>query len=273
MTARFMSEPPWGRSPRARGSHAGQRALHIPDGSIPACAGEPRTKPPPPSLRRVDPRVRGGAPGMELAPAEDTGRSPRARGSLLVAVLEKGLPRSIPACAGEPSPGFARSPSPGVDPRVRGGAKLFGRGLQGYAGRSPRARGSLAHGGAPRVPSRSIPACAGEPTSRCRLRRRRRVDPRVRGGAGLSARGEVVHPGRSPRARGSPRQRVFHDLLQGSIPACAGEPTTPSRARPTSRVDPRVRGGACTARRWTKTRHGRSPRARGSRHAGAGDPL
>src|SRR6266568_1147605 len=212
MTARFMSEPPWGRSPRARGSHAGQRALHIPDGSIPACAGEPRTKPPPPSLRRVDPRVRGGAPGMELAPAEDTGRSPRARGSLLVAVLEKGLPRSIPACAGEPSPGFARSPSPGVDPRVRGGA-------------------------------------SGTVTI------------------------AVPREGRSPRARGSPRQRVFHDLLQGSIPACAGEPTTPSRARPTSRVDPRVRGGACTARRWTKTRHGRSPRARGSRHAGAGDPL
>src|SRR6266568_651288 len=244
MTARFMSEPPWGRSPRARGSHAGQRALHIPDGSIPACAGEPRTKPPPPSLRRVDPRVRGGAPGMELAPAEDTGRSPRARGSLLVAVLEKGLPRSIPACAGEPSPGFARSPSPGVDPRVRGGASGVRYGRTCEYGRSPRARGSQNGGGGQRLTLGSIPACAGEPNCSAEGSRDRRADPRVRGGAPVSASFTIFSRGRSPRARGSRLHLPGLDLPAGSIPACAGEPARPGGGRRPGTVDPRVRGGA-----------------------------
>src|SRR6266568_4399002 len=203
MTARFMSEPPWGRSPRARGSHAGQRALHIPDGSIPACAGEPRTKPPPPSLRRVDPRVRGGAIARIRALAFARGRSPRARGSLRDRNDRGSARGSIPACAGEPWTRWTRRPAPPVDPRVRGGASCVRYGRTREYGRSPRARGSQNGGGGQRLTLGSIPACAGEPNCSAEGSRDTRVDPRVRGGASLMEVRRECLPGRSPRARGS----------------------------------------------------------------------
>ena len=70
--------------------------------------------------------------------------------------------------------------------------------------------------------------------------------------------------GRSPRARGSPKDAIFKLLATGSIPACAGKPE-PCVWRPVAlRVDPRVRGEAPPLGELIQLEPGRSPRARGS---------
>ena len=101
----------------------------------------------------------------------------------------------------------------------------------------------------------SIPACAGEPTTRAGTTWRRRVYPRVCGGAeGWFSVGWIAW-GLSPRVRGSPAFTCWPPACQGSIPACAGEPSRvyprvagEPHVRPIaaglSRSDPRVCGGA-----------------------------
>jgi hypothetical protein len=212
-----------------------------------------------------------------------------------------------------------------VDPRVCGGAVT--RQHQGRspppttplsemgAGRSPRVRGSL-RARSPRVRGRSLRHAAA-----------RRVDPRVCGGAKSTAIVVLLRVGRSPRVRGSRRARRASETARGrvdprvcggapmrarpevrrdgSIPACAGEPTRTLRARaspahgdsgsipacageptdawggvcggprggsiPACAGEPRVRRPipACRATRRSGAK-GRSPRVRGSRPA-AGD--
>ena len=209
-------------------------------GSIPACAGEPsrwRTTVRLPSLR-VYPRVCGGAStSYEILPSSrcevyprvcggarstpsvmvkwHQGLSPRVRGSLAftVAPLIAAMAGSIPACAGEPTSLRSAVSATRVYPRVCGGA--ISRTCMGHSSRglSPRVRGSLDALKLPRVTSesRSIPACAGEPSdstgaSPCSLQR---VYPRVCGGATLKTKValSVNCKGLSPRVRGSPCER------------------------------------------------------------------
>ena len=134
------------------------------------------------------------------------------------------IPRSIPACAGEPSRRGGWTARSWVYPRVCGGT-LSGIGF-GLAqmGLSPRVRGNRDHPEPHRVSARSIPACAGEPIEPVRIRIPGKVYPRVCGGTVAVGTGAGTNYGLSPRVRGnrqlgSPRQRD-----DGSIPACAGEP-------------------------------------------------
>ena len=109
-----------GRSPRVRGSQL-PFGPSVPDtGSIPACAGEPSytgiTNP----GSKVDPRVCGGArPGL-ISIINQSGRSPRVRGSPGIKTQSKNRKRSIPACAGEPLPDAEEIDRAGRSPRVRG---------------------------------------------------------------------------------------------------------------------------------------------------------
>ena len=94
------------------------------------------------SMRRVDPRVCGGAVNCDGDSLTWGGRSPRVRGSLqglLVAEVGDG---SIPACAGEPYFGSFLSKLGWVDPRVCGGAADMAVRAETMTGRSPRVRGS-----------------------------------------------------------------------------------------------------------------------------------
>ena len=111
--------------------------------------------------------------------------------------------RSIPACAGEPTPCRRRVYKPSVYPRVRGGTEIahITRSLKG--GLSPRARGNrdtLAYSGAD---ERSIPACAGEPWKWAFEPLTVRVYPRVRGGTSQPRIFLYCAGGLSPRARGN----------------------------------------------------------------------
>ena len=82
-----------------------------------------------------------------------------------------------------------------------------------------------------------------------------------------------LHPGPSPRVRGSHGWSVRLRLYDGSIPACAGKPgargATPARWR----VHPRVCGEAAFAAFSAKGVRGPSPRVRGSPRPGAAGVL
>ena len=240
-------EPEPGLSPRGRGNLSGGVRTHLPAGSIPAWAGEPSRIIGSPIRVWVYPRVGGGTMGGAMGARLVKGLSPRGRGNQRETRLSCRRTGSIPAWAGEPSPGAAGFSASRVYPRVGGGTESLrckaGRGK----GLSPRGRGNL-DDGARHFPQRgSIPAWAGEPRSGRATRIGCRVYPRVGGGTRPIAPYAQVMWGLSPRGRGkpscnasfspcrrglSPRGRGNHQEVEpvvvagGSIPAWAGEPVT-----------------------------------------------
>ena len=162
------------------------------------------------------------------------GLSPPVRGN-----LEAG-------CAGSARPSHRR-----VYPRLCGGTHHENVGLAGEQGLSPPVRGNPTTGpGCDSPLSGSIPACAGEPSEMStKIQRTGRVYPRLCGGTcpcakGVRGLGERVYPrlcggthfragygatrdGVYPRLCGGTGTGLFASVLQGSIPACAGEPPGP----------------------------------------------
>ena len=105
--------------------HVFHRIVIIVWRSIPACAGEPTSTSLSAMIWKVDPRVCGGAifgrSGAELIP----GLSPRVRGSHVLSSHIEPVPRSILACAGEPSDAKTTDVMSGVYPRVWRGSPLL----------------------------------------------------------------------------------------------------------------------------------------------------
>jgi len=192
----------------------------------------------------LHPRVRGGATTSRIGNSLSRGPSPRARGGPTIP------PRGIWAWS--------------VHPRVRGGAYNPIEGDLVLVGPSPRARGSLLSFGFRNTTPGSIPACAGEPNVWYDLLPHPEVHPRVRGGAIVLTSLEFLVSGPSPRARGSPGEIPAPLFFVGSIPACAGEPSSGAKRAFTSQVHPRVRGGAFGKCFIHVNVSGPSPRARGS---------
>ena len=238
---------PRGLSPRVRGN---QHLLLVqPDdrGSIPACAGEPKSSGRSSWIARVYPRVCGGTYRSINSQTNSRGLSPRVRGNPPRPSRGQAPPRSIPACAGEPAYPYSSSAAAVVYPRVCGGTNYLGFMAAIDDGLSPRVRGNLPY----RHPSArrggSIPACAGEPQGNPQSLRSSIVYPRVCGGTALAFGLPILLLGLSPRVRGNRTHgRAVHPR-RWSIPACAGEPTIRRSASPPMRVYPRVCGG--TSRR------------------------
>ena len=154
-----------GPSPRVRGSLCWPAGTLEEAGSIPACAGKPRTGAGPYDTTKVHPRVCGEAAFPDLEVSIHTGPSPRVRGSHDMNSFRNGSHGSIPACAGKPSASDGSCGEERVHPRVCGEAGAVEKSGATVTGPSPRVRGSptavnptLAHWG-------SIPACAGKPPS------------------------------------------------------------------------------------------------------------
>ena len=254
-----------GLSPRVRGNLAANGIYAAGTGSIPACAGEPFTREAEWPLSKVYPRVCGGTEIGQLCRFYAGGLSPRVRGN-----LRRGrwfaLPAgSIPACAGEPSPGLPAGWWPRVYPRVCGGTWSDQTITMAGEGLSPRVRGNLGRSIYVQRILRSIPACAGEPVAPNPRRGLRRVYPRVCGGTTGAVPPCRYGRGLSPRVRGN--LPAHHDRAKEwrSIPACAGEPR---RVCPTPRrspVYPRVCGGTSLIRTEQGWAEGLSPRVRGNR--------
>ena len=136
-------------------------------------------------------------------------------------------------------------------------------------GLSPRVRGNPGPAGGDGGAHRSIPACAGEPGIRPWESAHDRVYPRVCGGTAYTWYGGNELGGLSPRVRGN-LKREANDMAAGrSIPACAGEPPSPTACPAAGPVYPRVCGGTRRASSSRRARKGLSPRVRGNPHAGA----
>ena len=260
-----------GPSPRVRGSRASLISRLKPPGSIPACAGEPRSSRSHRRARGVHPRVCGGA-ALSASPTYlSTGPSPRVRGSRVPDRGIRGVGGSIPACAGEPRESAEGACERGVHPRVCGGARNAADFDLKYRGPSPRVRGSRTRRESIKSTARSIPACAGEPARSSTQTTSRRVHPRVCGGATRARQRRPAGVGPSPRVRGSRRGDDGGARPCGSIPACAGEPSLPCPTGRQTWVHPRVCGGAEDVFQRRERGWGPSPRVRGSRRAGDHD--
>ena len=185
----------------------------------------------------------GGTFQVRMASANQQGLSPRVRGNhdaLKINALALG---SIPACAGEPPRSSPRACPSRVYPRVCGGTAESSVDQAPVEGLSPRVRGNRADGAAAVHLGGSIPACAGEPRRRTRRRTRRGVYPRVCGGTGSAICTLLTAEGLSPRVRGNLAVVGAAVDVDGSIPACAGEPRPAHAAPSRRRVYPRVCGG------------------------------
>ena len=134
-----------GLSPRVRGNRIRGIRTHPGRRSIPACAGEPALAGQSGREPGVYPRVCGGTTTTHRPLASECGLSPRVRGNLLGRAATRPAPRSIPACAGEPCAGNARTSRRPVYPRVCGGTSGWGPFSWNLDGLSPRVRGNRVH--------------------------------------------------------------------------------------------------------------------------------
>ena len=171
------------------------------------------------------------------------GLSPRVRGNPGAPRRTRSQTRSIPACAGEPPPCPLWRPLCRVYPRVCGGTRAPRTISRMRAGLSPRVRGNRRGVAGVGHVIGSIPACAGEPTAGTSSGMTPRVYPRVCGGTRPREAMNLVRAGLSPRVRGNPRDGPRGEPGHGSIPACAGEPSSRMWRRWGAWVYPRVCGG------------------------------
>ena len=142
------------------------------------------------------------------------------------------------------------------------GAEPSGLGL------SPRVRGNLLLHGQDVVGERSIPACAGEPSTQRSRESTAAVYPRVCGGTSDMPPRPRRSPGLSPRVRGNPLPAICRLSSAGSIPACAGEPITSPSSSHMNTVYPRVCGGTSPPGAARPYPWGLSPRVRGNHRLG-----
>ena len=153
-----------GLSPRVRGN---PRLVPQPprlSRSIPACAGEPAGRPQTGLNRTVYPRVCGGTMEADIRDEDYQGLSPRVRGNRESRGPYQSQEGSIPACAGEPGVNRGCPVDDGVYPRVCGGTSYTYRWRDSILGLSPRVRGNRVTRCPDAFSTRSIPACAGEPS-------------------------------------------------------------------------------------------------------------
>ena len=134
----------------------------------------------------------------------------------------------------------------------------MGRGL------SPPTRGNLTSADDDKVLERSIPAHAGEPLAALSASRGSRVYPRPRGGTPSEGWGAWATGGLSPPTRGNLLGWSEQQMMRGSIPAHAGEPSATRRGTKLIRVYPRPRGGTRATGDYSARDAGLSPPTRGN---------
>ena len=98
--------------------------------------------------------------------------------------------------------------------------------ISSLMGLSPRVRGNPAAVNVSASSSGSIPACAGEPEGNRGCKTDNKVYPRVCGGTAAANNRVRACAGLSPRVRGNHRLAEQGGISKGSIPACAGEPSS-----------------------------------------------
>ncbi len=254
-----------GLSPRLRGNLKEQANRKVQHRSIPAPAGEPKVNVVVVLVIQVYPRACGGTIYQLDMWWLPVGLSPRLRGNPHHFKDYRSVPRSIPAPAGEPVPFPPCIPPSPVYPRACGGTYRTLRNRPKPVGLSPRLRGNLPHEFLFYLCPGSIPAPAGEPPAEPRLTTRSRVYPRACGGTRSLVSLSRRALGLSPRLRGNHSHESVHDQPVGSIPAPAGEPSSPGGFLSIPQVYPRACGGTADILDYVICDGGLSPRLRGNR--------
>ena len=170
---------------------------------------------------------------------------------------------SIPAWAGETRAGMVGHLLGKVYPRVGGGNRSLVRRSRYPRGLSPRGRGKPSFGILPRRSKRSIPAWAGETGKVTAKEWIKEVYPRVGGGNLCEPHPAALPIGLSPRGRGKLHSFAVTCPLLRSIPAWAGETESRGPAGMHIPVYPRVGGGNCSGKPFSRAFRGLSPRGRG----------
>ena len=168
---------------------------------------------------------------------------PRVRGNLGHLIFITLTSGSIPASAGQPAATMRFAGNRSVYPRECG-ATLASVGAGATAmGLSPRVRGNPAlrdnQAGSPR----SIPASAGQPQVCTFHQHACRVYPRECGATLVRCLMSQLKWGLSPRVRGNPSNALRCGQHLRSIPASAGQPSTPHVTAGSQTVYPRECGG------------------------------
>ena len=132
-----------GSSPRVRGTQSLGTNSMASHRFIPACAGNAPASSPADRGGAVHPRVCGERDDAVRAVRVRGGSSPRVRGTRPLSLSRGGLPRFIPACAGNAQLARTRLPMSSVHPRVCGERWLADCGTCAWDGSSPRVRGTL----------------------------------------------------------------------------------------------------------------------------------
>ncbi len=192
------------------------------------------------------------------------GLSPRLRGNPCQFHLVGELAGSIPAPAGEPTSLTLLGAGPTVYPRACGGTSSCSRCSPWMRGLSPRLRGNHALQVLVESLERSIPAPAGEPTTRRIRRSPSSVYPRACGGTIHSWSRGGISAGLSPRLRGNLPEDPRALGSVGSIPAPAGEPLDVHPGQCQLGVYPRACGGTFWNQTPDEVSKGLSPRLRGN---------
>ncbi len=211
-----------GSSPHVRGTRRRWRMPKLLYGIIPACAGNTCTTARTGATRRDHPRVCGEHVAEICENPEDTGSSPRVRGTLRRErrpLLRHGI---IPACAGNTGCHPPNRPREWDHPRVCGEHASDSMESTPQVGSSPRVRGTRRRRAGPRGRLGIIPACAGNTDNSGSEASDSGDHPRVCGEHPPRRKRTARRLGSSPRVRGTLLLYRRRHQSEGIIPACAG---------------------------------------------------
>ena len=199
-----------GSSPRVRGKRQFHLLVDVIVRIIPACAGQTPTHALGYVLRADHPRVCGANQHTDRRRGSEGGSSPRVRGKPVFGRGDLHEERIIPACAGQTVFGVHCAQLNPDHPRVCGANMISHYRCSLVHGSSPRVRGKRQHLGFVGLPSRIIPACAGQTRLISGFNKPASDHPRVCGANELSHGTLQSMIGSSPRVRGKPypRQRL-----------------------------------------------------------------
>ena len=193
------------------------------------------------------------------------GLSPRGRGNLSGAGLDRLDSGAIPARAGEPVvPAQVITTTRGY-PRAGGGTGGSAALDISVKGLSPRGRGNLEDILDEGEIDGAIPARAGEPVATRDAAEPYRGYPRAGGGTSRCRTSTTPTSGLSPRGRGNHGRLKVDTRWSGAIPARAGEPPWPDSSTARSWGYPRAGGGTLQTIAREGLQAGLSPRGRGNR--------
>ncbi len=234
-------------------------------GIIPALAGNTRTKAQSADTSRDHPRSRGEYTPETYQQAKAAGSSPLSRG-----IHPRNLPTSqgrriIPALAGNTSRPASTLGRRTDHPRSRGEYSRRASCSSRERGSSPLSRGIRLAGPKSLIPSRIIPALAGNTQYLSAVFWLSRDHPRSRGEYCNGARAVATTKGSSPLSRGIPAEVLEAEDLLGIIPALAGNTATGRGHGVVAQDHPRSRGeylGTAASDDWIT---GSSPLSRGIR--------